>query len=158
PETKAIFIETPTNPLLKITDIAAITDIAKKKELLLIVDNTFTTPYWQTPIKLGANIAVHSATKYLVGHSDLVAGLVVTDDEQRGEEIPLLQTATGGVLAPHDSWLLTRGMRTLGVRMEEIEYNTKKVADFLDGHPQDGKVYYPGFFTHPNHSIHAKQY
>src|SRR5699024_3912982 len=157
PETKAIFLETPTNPLLKVTDIAAIADIAKENKLLLIVDNTFTTPYWQTPIELGANIVVHSATKYLGGQSDLVAGLVVTDDEKRGEDIHFIQNATGGVLATHDSWLLTRGIRTLGVRMEEIENNTKKVADFLDGHPQVEKVYYPGFFTHPNHSIHAKQ-
>lgn len=157
PETKAIFIETPTNPLLKITDIQALADISKKNDLLLIVDNTFNTPYWQTPIEYGANIVVHSATKYLGGHSDLVAGLVVADDEKLAEELHFVQNSTGGVLAPHDSWLLIRGIRTLGVRMEEIESNANKIADYLVQHPQVGKVYYPGLSTHPNRDIHSKQ-
>lgn len=157
PETKAIFIETPTNPLLKITDIEALADIAKEDNLTLIVDNTFNTPYWQSPIEQGANIVIHSATKYLGGHSDLVAGLVVVDDEELGEAVHFIQNATGGVLAPHDSWLLIRGIRTLGVRMEEIVSNTSEIVEFLVNHPQVGNVYYPGLPEHPNHEIHAKQ-
>lgn len=157
PETKAIFIETPTNPLLKITDIAALAAISDAHNLKLIVDNTFNTPYWQSPIVLGANIVIHSATKYLGGHSDLVAGLVVVDDEQLGEDVHFIQNATGGVLAPHDSWLLIRGIRTLGIRMEEIESNTSEIVAFLVKHPQVGKVYYPGLSDHPHHDIHAKQ-
>lgn len=157
PETKAIFIETPTNPLLKITDIAALASISDAHNLKLIVDNTFNTPYWQSPIALGANIVIHSATKYLGGHSDLVAGLVVVDDEQLGKDVHFIQNATGGVLAPHDSWLLIRGIRTLGIRMEEIESNTSEIVAFLVKHPQVGKVYYPGLSDHPHHDIHAKQ-
>lgn len=157
PNTKAIFLETPTNPLLKITDIEAVAGIAKEHGLLLIVDNTFNTPYWQNPIKLGANIVLHSATKYLGGHSDLVAGLVIVDSEELGDEIHFIQNGTGGVLAPHDSWLLIRGIRTLGVRMEEIESNTKKIAEYLVSHPKVGKVYYPGLADHPNREIHEKQ-
>lgn len=156
-ETKAILIETPTNPLLKITEIQALADITKNNELLLIVDNTFNTPYWQTPIEHGANIVIHSATKYLGGHSDLVAGLVVVDDEELGEEMHFIQNASGGVLAPHDSWLLIRGIRTLGIRMEEIEDNTTQIVEYLVQHPQVGKVYYPGLTEHPNHEIHARQ-
>lgn len=156
-ETKAIFIETPTNPLLKITDLEKISQISKANDLLLIVDNTFSTPYWQTPIELGADIVLHSATKYLGGHSDLVAGLVVTANEKLSEEIHFIQNATGGVLAPNDSWLLVRGIRTLGIRMEEIESNTKEIAEFLVNHPQVGKVYYPGLSDHPDRDIHAKQ-
>lgn len=157
PETKGIFLETPTNPLLKITDIRAIAEISKDHDLLLIVDNTFNTPYWQNPLELGANIVVHSATKYLGGHSDLVAGLVVVDDEKLGDELHFIQNGSGGVLAPHDSWLLVRGIRTLGVRMEEIESNTKKIADFLVDHPHVDKIYYPGLADHPNRDIHMKQ-
>lgn len=157
PQTKGIFLETPTNPLLKITDIRAIAEISKDHDLLLIVDNTFNTPYWQNPLELGADIVVHSATKYLGGHSDLVAGLVVVDDEKLGDEIHFIQNGSGGVLAPHDSWLLVRGIRTLGVRMEEIESNTKKIADFLVDHPNVGKVYYPGLADHPDRDIHLKQ-
>lgn len=157
PETKAIYIETPTNPLLKVSDIAALAAIAKASDLLFIVDNTFNTPYWQTPIELGANIVIHSATKYLGGHSDVVAGLVVVDDEELGEDIHFIQNGSGGVLAAHDSWLLMRGIRTLGVRMEEIESNTGKIVEYLVNHPQVGKVYYPGLPEHPNHDVHAKQ-
>lgn len=157
PETRAIFIETPTNPLLKITDIEALAAISKDNNLKLIVDNTFSTPYWQNPIEHGANIVIHSASKYLGGHSDLIAGLIVVDDDELGEEIHYIQNATGGVLAPNDSWLLIRGIRTLGVRMEEIESNTSEVVEFLVNHPQVGKVYYPGLPDHPNHEVHAEQ-
>src|SRR5690625_5203100 len=157
PESKAIFIETPTNPLLKITDIEKVAELAKQHQCLLIVDNTFSTPYWQNPIRWGADLVVHSATKYLSGHSDVVAGLVVTKDEKLGEDLHFIQNATGGVLAPHDSWLLIRGIRTLGIRMEEIDSNTSKIVEFLIKHPQVGKVYYPGLPEHPNRDIHAKQ-
>lgn len=157
PETKAIFVETPTNPLLKVTDLAAISEIAKENGLKLIVDNTFSTPYWQNPIAHGADIVLHSATKYLGGHSDVVAGLVVAKDEQLGEELHFVQNSTGGVLAPHDSWLLIRGIKTLGIRMEEIEQNTAQVVRFLTEHEAVGKVYYPGLADHPGHDVHQKQ-
>lgn len=157
PETKAVFLETPTNPLLKVTDIQALANIAKNHNLLLIVDNTFNTPYWQTPIEHGADIVLHSATKYLGGHSDLVAGLVIVNDDELAEDIHFIQNATGGVLAPNDSWLLMRGIRTLGVRMEEIESNTKEIVDFLLQHPKVGKVYYPGLSNHPGRDVHTRQ-
>jgi len=157
PETKAILVETPTNPLLKITNLEAVAQIANQHDLLFIVDNTFSTPYWQKPITNGAHIVVHSATKYLGGHSDVVAGLVVVHDQQLAEEMHFIQNSTGGVLAPNDSWLLIRGIRTLGVRMEEIESNTKAVAAFLEKHPKIQKVFYPGLANHPNQSVHRQQ-
>lgn len=155
--TVALYIETPTNPLLKITDIQAAARVAKENGLLTIVDNTFSTPYWQTPLTLGADIVLHSATKYLGGHSDVVAGLVVVNDEKLGEDFHFVQNSTGGVLGPHDSWLLIRGMKTLGIRMEEHESNTKQIVAFLEEHPAISKVYYPGLSTHPNHEISKKQ-
>ncbi|WP_456278194.1 bifunctional cystathionine gamma-lyase/homocysteine desulfhydrase [Bacillus sp. AK128] len=157
PNTKAIFIETPTNPLLKITDIEAASQLAKKHNLLTIVDNTFSTPYWQNPITQGADIVLHSATKYLGGHSDVVAGLVVVNSKKLAEDLHFVQNSTGGVLGPQDSWLLMRGIKTLGIRMEETEQNTKKLVDFLQSHPVVEKVYYPGLETHPNHDIAKKQ-
>ncbi len=157
PNTKAIFIETPTNPLLKITDIKATALIAKQHHLLTIVDNTFSTPYWQTPLSLGVDIVIHSATKYLGGHSDVVSGLVVVDRSDLGKELHFIQNATGGVLGPNDSWLLMRGMKTLGIRMEEHEQNTKEIVDFLIKHPFVEKVYYPGIEWHPNHLVAKKQ-
>lgn len=155
--TKAIFIETPTNPLLKITDIHQVSEIAKKHNLLTIVDNTFSTPYWQTPIKLGADIVLHSATKYIGGHSDVVAGLVVVNSEKHAVDLHFVQNSTGGVLGPQDSWLLLRGVKTLGIRMEEIEANAKIIVNFLQKHPKVKKVYYPGLESHPNHEIARKQ-
>ncbi|KON85486.1 cystathionine gamma-synthase [Sporosarcina globispora] len=155
--TKAIYVETPTNPLLKITDLAGISKLAKSKNLLMIVDNTFSTPYWQNPIELGADIVLHSATKYIGGHSDVVAGLVVVNSEQLTADMHFIQNSIGAVLGPQDSWLLVRGIRTLAVRMEEIEENAKRVADFLANHPQVSKVYYPGFENHKGHDIHTKQ-
>ncbi|MBM7701437.1 bifunctional cystathionine gamma-lyase/homocysteine desulfhydrase [Metabacillus iocasae] len=155
--TKAIYIETPTNPLLKITDIEGAAKIAKQHNLLTIVDNTFSTPYWQNPIEQGADIVLHSATKYLGGHSDVVAGLVVVNSEQLAEDLHFVQNSTGGVLGPQDSWLLMRGMKTLGIRMEEHEENTRKIVDFLTNHPQVTKVYYPGLASHPNHELAKKQ-
>jgi cystathionine gamma-lyase / homocysteine desulfhydrase len=157
PNTRAIYIETPTNPLLKITDIEKTAQLAKNHGLLTIVDNTFSTPYWQTPITLGADIVVHSATKYLGGHSDVVAGLVVVNSDELAEKMHFIQNSTGGVLGPHDSWLLIRGMRTLGVRMEEHEENTRQIVEFLKDHPTVQKIYYPGLESHPNHEIAKKQ-
>ncbi|MBM7584767.1 cystathionine gamma-lyase/homocysteine desulfhydrase [Bacillus pakistanensis] len=155
--TKAIYIETPTNPLLKITDIEGASKIAKEHGLLTIVDNTFSTPYWQNPIELGADIVLHSATKYLGGHSDVVAGLVVVNSDELAEELHFVQNSTGGVLGPQDSWLLIRGIKTLGIRMEEHEKNTKKIVEFLLEHPKVQKVYYPGLEEHPNYEIGKKQ-
>lgn len=157
PATKAIFIETPTNPLLKVTDIRAVAKLAQQHNLTLIVDNTFSTPYWQNPLVLGADIVVHSATKYLGGHSDVVAGLVAVKDEQLAEQLHFIQNGAGAVLSPHDSWLLIRGMKTLGVRMEEIEHNANKLAAFLVAHPKVEKVYYPGLSSHEGHTIHKAQ-
>lgn len=155
--TKAIFVETPTNPLLKITDIKAVSDLAKENELKFIVDNTFSTPYWQNPLDLGADIVVHSGTKYLGGHSDVVAGVAVVNDEQLGEQLHFIQNSTGGILGPQDSWLLIRGLKTLGIRMEEIEKNTVEVVKFLQDHPKVGKVFYPGLTDHPGHQVHVSQ-
>lgn len=155
--TKAIFLESPTNPLLKITDIAEVSKIAKAKGLLTIVDNTFATPYWQNPITLGADLVLHSATKYLGGHSDLVAGLAVVNDEELGEKLHFVQNSTGGVLGPQDSWLLLRGIKTLGLRMEEHEQNTNKIVNYLLEQKAVSKVYYPGLENHPNHEIAKKQ-
>ncbi|MCM3113545.1 bifunctional cystathionine gamma-lyase/homocysteine desulfhydrase [Lederbergia lenta] len=155
--TKAIYVETPTNPLLKITDLKMISSIAKEHQLKLIVDNTFSTPYWQAPIAFGADIVLHSATKYLGGHSDVVSGLVVVANEELGEEVHFIQNSTGGVLGPQDSWLLMKGIKTLGIRMEEIELNTKAIAEFLVDHPAVEKVFYPGLESHPGHSVHKKQ-
>lgn len=157
PNTKAIHLETPTNPLLKITDIEEIAKLAKQHGLLTIVDNTFSTPYWQNPIELGADIVLHSATKYLGGHSDVVAGLAVVNSKKLATDLHFVQNSTGGVLGPQDSWLLIRGIKTLGIRMEETEKNTAAIVDFLKGHPKVKKVFYPGLETHPNHAIAKKQ-
>lgn len=155
--TKAIFVETPTNPLLKITDLKGVSEIAKSKDVLLIVDNTFATPYWQNPIELGADIVVHSATKYLGGHSDVVAGVVAVNSDKLAQDLHFIQNSVGAVLGPDDSWLLIRGIKTLALRMEEIEQNTKRIAEFLVNHKAVSKVYYPGLETHPGHEIHKTQ-
>ena len=157
PNTRAIHLETPTNPLLKITDIEQVAKLAKEHGLLTIVDNTFSTPYWQNPIELGADIVLHSATKYLGGHSDVVAGLAVVNSKRLAEDLHFVQNSTGGVLGPQDSWLLIRGIKTLGIRMEETEKNTAAIVAFLQGHPVVKKVFYPGLETHPNHTIAKKQ-
>ncbi len=144
PDVKAIMIESPANPLLTVTDIAGVAEIAKKHGILSIVDNTFMTPYLQRPIELGVNIVVHSATKYLGGHSDVVAGLVVVDSDELAERIAFIQNSTGGVLGPFDSFLLIRGIKTLGVRMDRHVENAEKAAKFLLEHKAVKKVYYPG--------------
>lgn len=157
PKTKLIWIETPTNPTLKITDIAAIAKIAKSRGCLLCVDNTFASPALQQPLSLGADIVVHSATKYLGGHSDLIAGLVATKDESLGEKIKFIQNASGAILGPFDSWLVIRGIETLSLRVKQHCVNAQAVAEFLEQHPVVDKVYYPGLKTHPNHAIAKDQ-
>jgi cystathionine beta-lyase len=157
PKTKLIWIETPTNPTLKISDIEAIAKIAKASRCLLCVDNTFASPALQKPLSLGADIVVHSATKYLGGHSDLIAGLVVTKEKDLGDKIKFLQNAGGAILAPFDSWLVIRGMETLHLRIKQHCAGAKSVAEFLEQHPAVDKVYYPGLPSHPNHDIAKKQ-
>ncbi|MCP8967252.1 bifunctional cystathionine gamma-lyase/homocysteine desulfhydrase [Ectobacillus ponti] len=157
PNTKAIYIETPTNPLLKVTDIAVVAKLAKEHNLLTIVDNTFMTSYFQQPLTLGADIVLHSATKYLGGHSDVVAGIVVVNSEQLAQDLHFVQNSTGGVLGPQDSWLLLRGLKTLGVRMQEHEMNAQAIVRFLQQHPKVKKVFYPGLAEHPGHEIAQRQ-
>jgi cysteine-S-conjugate beta-lyase len=156
-EVKALVIESPANPLLTITDLAAASEIAHRHGITVIVDNTFMTPYLQKPLTLGADIVVHSATKYLGGHSDLVAGLAVVKDAETAERLGFLQNATGGVLGAFDSWLLLRGIKTLAVRMDRHQENAAFLADFLRKHDGVTKVYYPGFEDFSGYEIHKKQ-
>ena len=157
PKTKLIWIETPTNPTLKISDIEAIAKIARASGCWLCVDNTFASPALQQPLSLGADIVVHSATKYLGGHSDLIAGLVVTKEKELGAQIKFIQNASGAILAPFDSWLVIRGIETLNLRVKQHGVNAQIVAEFLATHPAVDKVYYPGLKTHLNHAIASKQ-
>lgn len=156
-KTKLIWLETPTNPTLKISDIAAIAQIAKAHQILLCVDNTFASPLAQKPLELGADLVVHSATKYLAGHSDLIAGLVVTKSKELGEQIKFIQNASGAILGPFDSWLVIRGIETLPLRLRQHSENAQKIAEFLLTQPLVKKVYYPGLPSHPNHEIAKKQ-
>ncbi|WP_330998173.1 trans-sulfuration enzyme family protein [Pectinatus frisingensis] len=157
PSTKAIFIETPTNPLMKIADIAAIAEICRCSNIQLIVDNTFLTPYFQKPLDLGADIVVHSGTKYLAGHNDLLCGVVVVRGEQLSEKVKFIQNAAGSILSPFDSWLLIRGLKTLALRMQKHNDNAKKIAAWLQTQKHITQVYYPGLPTHPGKTIHDKQ-
>ena len=157
PQTKLIWVETPTNPTLKISDIEAIGKIAKACQCILCVDNTFASPALQQPLSLGADIVVHSATKYLGGHSDLIAGLVVTKDKEVGEKIKFIQYASGAILSPFDSWLVIRGIETLPLRIKQHCENARDVAEYLENHPLVEKVFYPGLKSHPNHILAAKQ-
>ena len=157
PEVKAILVESPANPLLTVTDLAGVAELAQKHGILSIVDNTFMTPYLQRPIDLGANIVIHSATKYLGGHSDLVAGLVVVDSQELAERLAFLQNATGGILQPFDSFLLIRGIKTLGVRMDRHVENAVRAAEHLQGHPAVQQVYYPGLPDAQGYAINQKQ-
>ena len=157
PRTKMIWIETPTNPTLKITDIEAMSILADANDCLLCVDNTFASPILQQPILLGADIVIHSATKYLGGHSDLIAGLVVVKDSLLAEQVKFIQNACGAILSPFDSWLVIRGIETLPLRMKQHCENAEAVAAFLELHPMVEKVYYPGLPYHVNHAIAKKQ-
>lgn len=157
PLTKAILVETPTNPLMKIVDIRAIIALAQETNIHTIVDNTFLTPYFQRPLELGADIVIHSGTKYLAGHNDLVCGLVVARDAELGARIRYIQNSTGGVLGPSDSWLLIRSIKTLALRMEKHNANSQIIAEWLKTHPKVVKVYYPGLKDHPGKAIHDSQ-
>jgi len=157
PEVKAVIIESPANPLLTITDIKAIAEVAHRHGALVIVDNTFMTPYLQQPLKLGADIVLHSATKYLGGHSDLVAGVVVVNSQELAQQLAFIQNSTGGVLGPQDSFLLIRGIKTLAVRLDRHVENARYLADWLAASPEVKKVYYPGLKNHPGHDINLQQ-
>ncbi len=157
PETKAIYFETPSNPLMTVLDIKELASIAKENGLYTIVDNTFATPYFQRPLSLGADIVLHSGTKYLGGHSDVVSGLVTTNDKDLAERIGFMQNSIGGVLGPQDSWLVQRGIKTLALRMEAHAKNAKEIADFLVENEQVSKVYYPGLASDPGHKVAAQQ-
>lgn len=156
-KTKMIWAETPTNPMLNIVDIAACAAIAKKHNLLLVVDNTFATPYLQNPLDLGADIVLHSATKYLGGHSDVVLGALIVNDDNLRERLAFIQNSCGAVPGPHDSWLVLRGIKTLHVRMDRHCENGKAVAEYLRAHPKVGKILWCGFEDHPNHDVAKKQ-
>ncbi|MEM7481181.1 MAG: PLP-dependent aspartate aminotransferase family protein [Acidobacteriota bacterium] len=155
--TRMVFVETPTNPLIEITDIAAISDIAHRHNALLTVDNTFLSPYLQRPIEHGADLVVHSTTKFLNGHSDSIGGVVVSADEKVSEWLYFNQKSSGGILSPFDSFLVMRGIKTLPVRMECHERNTRRIVDLLIDHPRVLKVLYPGLPDHPGHEIHKRQ-
>lgn len=155
--TKMVFIETPTNPMMKVADIEEISKIAKQKDIVVAVDNTLLTPYYQKPLTLGADIVVHSGTKYLEGHNDTMAGLVVVKDEKIGQAMRNFLKYQGACLAPLNAWLTLRGIKTLEVRMQRHEENTKKVATWLRNHPKVKKVYYVGFEDHPNYEVTKKQ-
>ena len=156
-DVKAILIESPANPLLTVTDLKAVADLAKKHNILSVVDNTFMTPYLQRPIELGIDIVIHSATKYLGGHSDVVAGLVVVNDDELTKKLAFIQNSTGGVLAPFDSFLLIRGIKTLAVRLDRHVENAQKAANFLKNHKAVKKVYYPGLPDAQGYEINKKQ-
>ncbi len=156
-KTKLIWVETPTNPMMNVIDVKAVSDLAKKHDLLLAVDNTFATPYLQRPLDLGADIVMHSATKYLGGHSDVVVGALVVKDKDLAEQLYFIQNASGAVCGPMDSFLTLRGIKTLHVRMQRHCENGKAIAEYLAKHPKIEKVYWPGFETHPNHDVAKAQ-
>lgn len=155
--TRMLFIETPTNPILTLTDIEGCAQLCRSHNAVLVVDNTFMSPYWQKPIALGADMVVHSATKFLNGHSDSVGGVVVTAKAEDGDRLHFIQKSAGAILSPFDSFLTMRGIKTLAVRMERHEENTRKVAAFLDGDARVKKVHYPGLAAHPQHALARRQ-
>jgi len=156
-KTKLLWLETPTNPLMNIVDIKACVDIARGKNIRVAVDNTFASPYLQNPLDLGADIVMHSVTKYLSGHSDVVMGALITKDEKLHQELAFIHNSCGAVSGPQDSFLVLRGIKTLHLRMERHCLNGRKIAEYLRNHPKIGKVYWPGFEDHPNHAIAKKQ-
>ena len=156
-DVKAIYIETPSNPMMNVTDIALCAELAKKAGAMLIVDNTFLSPYLQNPIALGADLVVHSGTKYLGGHNDTLAGFVCVADMAIAEKLRKITTATGGLLAPFDSWLMIRGIKTLAIRMERAQENALAIAKWLQQHPKVTKVHYVGLPEHPGYAVNAKQ-
>lgn len=157
PETKILFLETPTNPMMTVTDLAACAEIAHARGALVVVDNTFCSPWLQRPLDLGADIVLHSTTKFLNGHSDSVGGVVVSNSDEIGEKIGFLQNAVGAILSPFDSWLVLRGIKTLAVRMKRHEENGMAMANYLSHHPKVKKIYYPGLTDHPQHELAKRQ-
>jgi O-succinylhomoserine (thiol)-lyase len=157
PTTKLIWLETPTNPLLRLIDIKAVAEIAQRHHILLVVDNTFSSPYFQQPLNLGADIVLHSTTKYINGHSDVIGGVVVTNDEEVYQSLKFYQNAAGAVPGPFDCWLTLRGIKTLAVRMRQHEENALAVARFLTEHSRVEKVYYPGLPSHPDYELAKRQ-
>lgn len=157
PNTKLIWLETPTNPLLRLVDIRAVADIAHRHNILLVVDNTFSSPYFQQPLNLGADIVLHSTTKYINGHSDVIGGVVVINNEEIYQSLKFYQNAAGAVPGPFDCWLTLRGIKTLAVRMRQHEENARTVARFLSEHPRVEKVYYPGLLSHPDYDLAKRQ-
>jgi cystathionine gamma-lyase/cystathionine beta-lyase/cystathionine gamma-lyase/homocysteine desulfhydrase len=157
PNTRMVFIETPTNPVMAITDIRSIAEIAHANDTRVVVDNTFMSPYFQRPLELGADIVVHSTTKYLNGHSDSVGGIAVLKHKEDAEKLAFIQNAAGAILSPFDSWLVLRGIKTLPVRMEAHNANGMTVAKYLSGKKQVQKIYYPGLPDHPGHDLAKKQ-
>ncbi|MFY0545215.1 aminotransferase class I/II-fold pyridoxal phosphate-dependent enzyme [Brevibacillus sp. H7] len=157
PETKALLVETPTNPLMQVTDIARVCQLAKRHGILTLVDNTFLSPYFQRPLELGADLVFHSATKYLGGHNDVLAGLIVTKGAELSEKVRFLHNSIGAVLGPQDSWLLLRGMKTLALRMERHQSNAFALARCLREHPAVAEVFYPGLDDHPDHEVQKSQ-
>jgi cystathionine gamma-lyase len=155
--TRMIWLETPTNPLLRLCDIKAISDIGRRNDVVTVVDNTFMSPYFQNPLDLGADIVLHSTTKYLGGHSDVVGGAVMLSNEEYYGKIKFNQNAVGAVPSPFDCFLVLRGIKTLAVRMERHNYNAQKIAEFLESHPKVEKVYYPGLKSHPQHDLARRQ-
>ena len=155
--TKMIWVETPTNPMMNIVDIEGLSNISKKFNLILAVDNTFATPFLQQPLSLGADIVMHSATKYLAGHSDVVLGALIVNDRNLSEQLYFIQNASGAICGPMDSFLTLRGIKTLHVRMQRHCENAKKIANYLNNHPKIESVYWPGFNDHPNHNIAKNQ-
>jgi cystathionine gamma-synthase len=157
PDTKVVWVETPSNPLLKISDIAALAEIGRAAGAIVVVDNTFASPYLQNPLSLGADVVVHSTTKYLGGHSDVLGGALVLNDDALAEKLGFLQFATGPVSGPMDAWLTIRGIKTLAVRMERHSSNAQAIAEALVAHPSIERVYYPGLADHPGHELAASQ-
>jgi cystathionine beta-lyase/cystathionine gamma-synthase len=157
PQTRMIFVETPTNPMMSLTDIAASAEIARENDCRLVVDNTFMSPYFQRPLELGAHLVLHSTTKYLNGHSDMVGGLVVARDEAVAERLRFLQNAVGAVPGPFDCWLALRGTKTLALRMRQHDANARVLAAMLAEHPKVVRIYYPGLPDHPQHELASRQ-
>ncbi|HMM21776.1 MAG TPA: PLP-dependent transferase [Selenomonadales bacterium] len=157
PATKGILVETPTNPLMKIADIRGIVALARRHGLHTIVDNTFLTPYFQRPLTLGADLVIHSGTKYLAGHNDLLCGLVAAREKELADRVAFIQNSTGGVLSPGDSWLLIRGIKTLALRMDKHDSNARQIAEWLVRHPRISAVHYPGLDGHPGKELHDSQ-
>ena len=157
PKTKLVFVETPTNPLMRITDLAAVARVSKERGVLLAVDNTFATPCFQRPLEQGADTILHSTTKYLNGHSDMVGGLVVVNRDDIAERLQFLQNASGAVPGPLDCWLALRGTKTLAVRMRQHDANGRRIAEWLEQHPAVKRVYYPGLPSHPQHDLACRQ-